>query len=426
MSTAAETVPADLVDEEDFRTKVQSFLKEHASPRTEAEVGVDQRNDVRQAKTFQLALYEAGLAGLTWPRPYGGQGLPGRYQTLYNNEAAQYDLPVAPFGIGFGMCMPTILTHGTEDQKERFVRPALKGEEIWCQLFSEPSSGSDLASLRSSVVRDGDEWVLNGQKVWTSGAHYSQYAILVARSDPDQPKHRGLSMFILDMSSPGITVRPLRQMTGQAHFNEVFFDDVRIPAERILAEPGDGWRCAITVLMNERVGAARSSAEKTSRLAPISTHLKVARARGVLSDPLVRQDLMDLVPPYKASWLARSPAASVGTTRWCPRSGRVPQQAGRRHPLQAVGEGGGSDSRPRIDGVVGCRQRGRGGRTDAVVDAVVVDCRREQPGHAQHPGRASARAPKGARGRSEHTVPRPPLQLSWFWVFRSPAGLDPR
>jgi alkylation response protein AidB-like acyl-CoA dehydrogenase len=301
MSTAAETVTADLGDEEEFRTKVQSFLKEHASPRTEAEVGIDQRNDLRQAKSFQLALYEADLAGLTWPRQYGGQGLPGRYQTLYNNEAAQYDLPIGPFAIGFGMCMPTILTHGTEAQKERFVRPALKGEEVWCQLFSEPSSGSDLASLRSSVVRDGDEWVLNGQKVWTSGAHYSQYAILVARSDPDQPKHRGLSMFILDMSSPGITVRPLRQMTGQAHFNEVFFDDVRIPVDRILADPGDGWRVAITVLMNERVGAARTSAEKTSRLAPISTHLKLARARGLLSDPLVRQDLMDLVVRYWAA-----------------------------------------------------------------------------------------------------------------------------
>jgi alkylation response protein AidB-like acyl-CoA dehydrogenase len=301
MSTAAETVTADLIDEEEFRAKVQSFLKEHASPRTEAEVGIDQRNDLQQAKSFQSALYEAGLAGLTWPRQYGGQGLPGRYQTLYNNEAAQYDLPIGPFAIGFGMCMPTILTHGNEAQKERFVRPALKGEEIWCQLFSEPSSGSDLASLRSSVVRDGDEWVLNGQKVWTSGAHYSQYAILVARSDPDQPKHRGLSMFILDMSSPGITVRPLRQMTGQAHFNEVFFDDVRIPADRILAEPGDGWRVAITVLMNERVGLARSSAEKTSRLAPISTHLKIARDRGLLGDPLVRQDLMDLVVRYWAA-----------------------------------------------------------------------------------------------------------------------------
>ena len=301
MSTAADRVTADPVDEDAFRRKVQAFLQAHASPRTGAQPGAEQRTDLAQSKSFQSALFEARLAGLTWPREYGGQGLPGRYQTLYNNEAAQYDLPTGPFGIGFGMCMPTVLTHGTDPQKERFVRPALKGEEIWCQLFSEPSSGSDLASLRTSVVRDGDEWILNGQKVWTSGAHYSQYAILLARSDPNQPKHRGLSMFILDMGSPGITVRPLRQMTGQAHFNEVFFDDVRIPADRILAEPGDGWRCAITVLMNERVGVARSSAEKTSRLAPISTHLKLARSRDLLSDPLIRQDLMDLVVRYWAA-----------------------------------------------------------------------------------------------------------------------------
>jgi alkylation response protein AidB-like acyl-CoA dehydrogenase len=199
------------------------------------------------------------------------------------------------------MCMPTLLEHGTDAQKERFIRPALKGEEIWCQLFSEPSSGSDLASLRSSVVRDGDEWLLNGQKVWTSGAHYSQWAILVARSDPDQPKHRGLSMFILDMTAPGVSVRPLRQMTGGANFNEVFFDDVRIPADRILGQPGDGWRCAITVLMNERVLGSVSSAEKTSRLAPISTHLQIARSRGLTSDPIVRQDLMDLVVRYWAA-----------------------------------------------------------------------------------------------------------------------------
>ena len=199
------------------------------------------------------------------------------------------------------MCMPTILKHGTEDQKERFVPAALKGEEIWCQLFSEPSSGSDLASLRSAVVKDGDQWVLNGQKVWTSGGHYSQFAILLARSDPDQPKHRGLSMFILDMSTPGIEVRPLRQMTGQSHFNEVFFTDVRIPADRIVAERGDGWRCAMTVLMNERVGVARTSAEKTSRLAPISAHLKLARARGLAADPIVRQELMDLVVRYWAA-----------------------------------------------------------------------------------------------------------------------------
>jgi alkylation response protein AidB-like acyl-CoA dehydrogenase len=291
----------DPVAEDEFQSHVRSFLDQHASLRAEAQPESEDRMDVSQAKAYQASLFDAGLAGLTWPQPYGGQGLPGRYQTLFNNIAAQYDLPTGPFAIGFGMCMPTVLEHGTEEQKQRFVRPALKGEEIWCQLFSEPSSGSDLASLRSSVVRDGDEWVLNGQKVWTSGAHYSQYAILLARSDPDQPKHRGLSMFILDMHAPGVTVRPLRQMTGGANFNEVFFDDVRIPADRILGDPGDGWRCAITVLMNERVSVAGSSAERTSRLAPISTHLRIARSRGVTTDPVVRQDLMDLVVRFWAA-----------------------------------------------------------------------------------------------------------------------------
>jgi alkylation response protein AidB-like acyl-CoA dehydrogenase len=289
------------VEEDQFRARVRSFLDEHASPRAQAQPQSEDRMDVSRARAYQAALFGAGLAGLTWPKQYGGQGLSGRYQTLFNDIATQYDLPVGPFAVGFGMCLPTLLEHGTDDQKERFIRPALKGEEIWCQLFSEPSSGSDLASLRSSVVRDGDEWVLNGQKVWTSGAHYSQWAILVARSDPDQPKHRGLSMFVFDMTAPGVTVRPLRQMTGGANFNEVFFDDVRIPADRILGEPGDGWRCAITVLMNERVLGSVSSAEKTSRLAPISMHLKIARSRGLTSDPAVRQDLMDLVVRYWAA-----------------------------------------------------------------------------------------------------------------------------
>jgi alkylation response protein AidB-like acyl-CoA dehydrogenase len=289
------------VEEDEFRARVRSFLDEHASPRAQAQPQSEDRMDVSRARAYQAALFGAGLAGLTWPKQYGGQGLSGRYQTLFNDIATQYDLPVGPFAVGFGMCLPTLLEHGTDDQKERFIRPALKGEEIWCQLFSEPSSGSDLASLRSSVVRDGDEWVLNGQKVWTSGAHYSQWAILVARSDPDQPKHRGLSMFVFDMTAPGVTVRPLRQMTGGANFNEVFFDDVRIPADRILGEPGDGWRCAITVLMNERVLGSVSSAEKTSRLAPISMHLKIARSRGLTSDPAVRQDLMDLVVRYWAA-----------------------------------------------------------------------------------------------------------------------------
>jgi alkylation response protein AidB-like acyl-CoA dehydrogenase len=293
------------MDEEGFRSQVRAFLATHAPRRDGDGTGHESRAarseaaGVERARVYQAALYDAGLAALTLPKEYGGQGLPSRYQTVFNEESADYDQPVSPFIIGFGMCIPTVLAHGTEAHKQRFVRPAARGEEIWCQLFSEPSAGSDVASLRSAAVRDGDEWVLNGQKVWTSGAHYSQYGIVLARTDPNQPKHRGLSMFILDMHSPGITIRPLRQMSGGANFNEVFFDGVRIPAADILGEPGDGWRVALTTLMNERVaiGAGRST-EKAEPLNPISAHLELARSRGLLSDPIVRQELADLVIRY--------------------------------------------------------------------------------------------------------------------------------
>jgi alkylation response protein AidB-like acyl-CoA dehydrogenase len=295
----------DAAAEDAFRGRVHAFL-DSRDLRRSVDEPADARRDgggesvvLDKARTYQAALYDAGLAALTWPKEYGGQGLAGRYQTMFNDESAGYALPVTVFTIGFGMCMPTVLAHGSEAVKQRYVRPAARGEEIWCQLFSEPSAGSDVASLRSTAVRDGDEWVLNGQKVWTSGAHYSQYGIVLARTDPDQPKHRGLSMFILDMHSPGITIRPLRQMNGGANFNEVFFDNVRIPATNILGEPGEGWRVAMTTLMNERVaiGAGRST-EKTSPLVPIATHLDLARSRGLTGDPVVRQELADLLIRY--------------------------------------------------------------------------------------------------------------------------------
>ena len=213
---------------------------------------------------------------------------------------SDYFTPDSIYTIGFGMCMPTLLAHASEANKQRFVRPAARGEEIWCQLFSEPSAGSDVASLRSRAVRDGEEWTLNGQKIWTSGAQYCQFGIVLARTDVDAPKHRGLSMFILDMHSPGVTIKPLRQMNGAANFNEVFFDDVRIPADRLLGSPGDGWRIALTTLMNERVaiGTGRSS-EKAPPLAPIALQLDLAAERDLLGDPLVRQDLVDLYIRYR-------------------------------------------------------------------------------------------------------------------------------
>jgi alkylation response protein AidB-like acyl-CoA dehydrogenase len=291
------------LDEEQFRAKVRAFLEANAtrrSPGAELSPLDEPEGDyIDRAKRFQAALFDAGLAGLTWPVEYGGQGLSSRYHTILNEESADYDRPSFVYVIGHGMCIPTVLAHGSEALKSRYVRPATRGEEIWCQLFSEPSAGSDVASLRSTAVRDGDEWLLNGQKVWTSGAHYCDYGIVLARTNPDVPKHKGLSMFVLDMHAPGVTIRPLRQMNGGANFNEVFFDNVRIPADHILGEPGEGWRVALTTLMNERVAiGAGASSEKTDPLNHIKNHLEVARHRGLTSDPTVRQDLADLLIRY--------------------------------------------------------------------------------------------------------------------------------
>ena len=298
--TAPEAAP---VDEEEFRERVRSFLETHArrkgrGPEAEA-LSRNEEAWLQRSRAYQAALFDAGLAGLTWPREYGGQGLSSRYQTIFNEEAADYATEAGLYAIGFGMCIPTILAHGTEELKQRYVRPGARGEEIWCQLFSEPSAGSDVASLRSTAVLDGEEWVLNGQKVWTSGAHYSDFGIVLTRTNPDVPKHKGLSMFVIDMKAPGITIRPLKQMNGGANFNEVFFDSVRIPADRILGEPGEGWRVALTTLMNERVsiGAGQSS-DKFNPLGPINSHLRLARERGVIDDRRVRQDLADLLVRY--------------------------------------------------------------------------------------------------------------------------------
>src|SRR5919112_4904219 len=213
---------------------------------------IDARTHEAEMRRTQRVLAEAGLVGVTWPREYGGQGGTLVQQAIVAQELSRARVPTLINHIGIGMCGPTVIAHGSDDQKRRYLARLLRADDVWCQLFSEPASGSDLAALRTTAVRDGDDWVVNGQKVWTTLAHVADYGILLTRTDPDRPKHAGLTMFVVDMHAPGVTVRPLRQMGGQSDFNEVFFDDVRIPDSERLGEPGEGWRVALTTLMNQR------------------------------------------------------------------------------------------------------------------------------------------------------------------------------
>ena len=252
----------DTAEESEYRAKARSFLKENAEPKSSGKrnlaSGWNKDEALGAARAWQARKAAGGFAGITMPTEYGGQGLSPILQVIYNQEEANYIAPRGVYEIGLGMCIPTMLAYATESQKQRYAPPALRGEEIWCQLFSESAGGSDLAGLRTRAERDGDDWVITGQKLWTSGAQFSDYAILVTRSDFDVPKHKGLTFFFLSMTSPGIEVRPIKQMSGAANFNEVYFTDVRIPDSQRLGAVGDGWKVSLTTLMNERfaVGVA--------------------------------------------------------------------------------------------------------------------------------------------------------------------------
>jgi alkylation response protein AidB-like acyl-CoA dehydrogenase len=201
------------------------------------------------------AQYDKGLAWVHFPEGFGGLGVSPKLQNLVNAKmtAAGAPLPYGRNPIGHGMCAPTIVTHGSDEQKRRYLRPLFTSEEIWCQMFSEPGAGSDVAGLSTRAIRDGDEWILNGQKVWTTLAHVARFGIVIVRTDTEKPKHKGLTMFVVDMQAPGVEVRPLVQATGEAEFNEVYFTDVRVPDSERLGEIGEGWGVSVTTLMNERV-----------------------------------------------------------------------------------------------------------------------------------------------------------------------------
>jgi len=238
-----------------FRSEAQAFLDAHAPE----SIGSYWSDDRSQEEVFgahrqwQRTLYAHGWAAITWPEAYGGRGRGPIEQIIWNQELARRGLSGSLFLVGIGMAGPTLIAHGSDAQRQRYLDPMLRADEVWCQLFSEPGAGSDLASLATRAVRDGDQWVVSGQKTWCSGAQYADFGILLARTDPKRPKHEGITYFLLDMKSPGIEVRPLVEMTGDTHFNEVFLNEVRVPDAARLGALNQGWACAQTTLMNERM-----------------------------------------------------------------------------------------------------------------------------------------------------------------------------
>ena len=248
-------------------------------------------------KDWQRRLHEGGWAGISWPKEYGGRGATLIEQAIFNQEVARQKAPPPINVIGLGMAGPTIINHGSHEQKDRYLEKILSAEEIWCQGFSEPGAGSDLAGLRSTAILDGDSWIINGQKVWTSLAHVAQWCIFLARTDTTAPKHKGITYFLVDMSSPGIEVRPLRQITGSADFNEMFFTDVRVPRESILGEVNDGWRIAMTTLLHERgtLGFALSVGARVALDELIGLARETKRnGKPAIEDPTIRQRLASL------------------------------------------------------------------------------------------------------------------------------------
>ena len=272
-----------------FRAEVRAWLEDHAKPRTGINDWSRQSEHpdyAARCKEWQHTLYEGGWAAITWPVEYGGRGDTAWHQTIFNQEAAQFDVSTGAFAVGIGMVGPTLIAHGTEEQKQQHLGGLIRGEQVWCQLFSEPEAGSDLGGVKTRAVRDGDVFVVNGQKVWNSGAQYSDWGILVTRTNWDVPKHKGITYFLVDMKTPGIDVRPLVQITGHAHFNEVFLTDVHIPVENIVGEVDKGWGVVHTTLANERTLIGGGQAQMT-----VSQVVELARDLGRDTDPLIRQQI---------------------------------------------------------------------------------------------------------------------------------------
>ncbi|MFK7914749.1 MAG: acyl-CoA dehydrogenase [Pseudomonadales bacterium] len=299
-----------------FRSEVRAWIDANApshlfdalSSSTFGGLNTGDEDPLEAAKRWQQKKADAGWACLQWPKEYGGRGASPIERVIWSQEEGVYGKLAGSFIIGQGMCGPTLMEYASDTHKARFLPRLASGEEVWCQLFSEPHGGSDLAGLRTKAEQDGDEWVINGQKIWTSGAHYSDYGILITRTDPTVAKHKGLTMFFLDMKSPGIDIRPIKQVNGQSGFNEVYFDDVRIPDHQRLGGVGDGWRVSLTTLMNERLAIGGSIATGYPELEDLVQALPFADGMAV-DDPAVRSKMADWYA--KASGLRNTASRAI-------------------------------------------------------------------------------------------------------------------
>jgi alkylation response protein AidB-like acyl-CoA dehydrogenase len=272
-----------------FRDEVRRWLEaNHPGPAPEG----DDAAEFEFRRAWQKKMHEAGWAGLSWPEEYGGKGATLIEQSIFNEELARQRVPLPANVLGLVMGGPVVIAHGSEEQKERYLEPILSGDEIWCQGFSEPESGSDLASLKTRAVKSNGNWKVTGQKVWTTYAHEAKYCMLLARTDQDAPKHKGITYFILDMDQPNVDVRPLRQITGEAEFNEIFLEEAEVPEENIIGEVGGGWGVAITTLMFERAGLGAAAVMGLKRT--MEDLLAVIHEKGLDEDPVIRQRIADL------------------------------------------------------------------------------------------------------------------------------------
>jgi alkylation response protein AidB-like acyl-CoA dehydrogenase len=299
----------DTAEEAAFRAEARAWLETTLGPAGDRS-GPRGENAayLSAAKAYQAKKAAAGFAGLTWRKDVGGRELAPIFSVIFSQEEQKFEAPVAPFAIGLGMCIPTVIAFHSPEKVKRYVGPALRGEEIWCQLFSEPGAGSDVAGLKTRAVRDGDDWIINGQKVWTSGAHYSDFGIVLVRTDPEKEKHKGLTMFVINMKAPGVEVRPIHQMSGGSNFNEVYFTDVRIPDSERLGEVGNGWNVALVTLMNERLAVGGSAGPEYAEILELARNTPSPSGRGsLLQDQAFREKL--------AGWYVSAEGYQLGKYR---------------------------------------------------------------------------------------------------------------